>query len=178
MTEAVVQKHEDDKSKKEDSKAAELAQKKKEEEKKAIQDARNELLAPEKVDQVALQISSKNPVIDAKMAEIIAENNESAAGGATQTAASTETKDAAATSTEDSQPAQTEENKPEKKSQAQIDEEEQKKKEQKELNKKTLESLAGLSTDEASQSAPETTNKTAAAEIKQAPVAANATAAF
>lgn len=50
MTDAVVQKHEENKSKAVDTKAQELAQKKKEEEKKAIEEARNELLAPEKID--------------------------------------------------------------------------------------------------------------------------------
>ena len=84
MTDAVVQKHEDNKSKTEDTEQQKLAQKKKEEEKKAIEEARNELLAPEKIDQVALQTSNmesaKNPALEQKMAEIIAENNESASG--------------------------------------------------------------------------------------------------
>lgn len=84
MAESVVQKHEEKKENVEETKAKELAKKKKEEEKKAIEEARNELLAPEKVDSVALQTSNmetgKNPIVDAKMAEIIAENNESITG--------------------------------------------------------------------------------------------------
>lgn len=106
------------------------------------------------------------------MAEIIAENVESATGGAV--AASTENKEVSTSTSEEQAPAS--EDKPEKKSQAQIDEEEKKKKEQKELNMRTLQSLAGVSATEESAAPVENATKPAAvAEVKNQPVNATAT---